>query len=166
MRIAHFPDLRQMLATLHLLTIPSLLVLTLCLFTGCQTSPKKERVPKEISYTVPKWKHIGTISRETPTVTRILKTYTGNMSTAIHIIQSNHHKYSKSFYKVLPFGASVYISDDAELFINPNGGNAPDTVIIKHKPNPEYSFEKRPYHHIPTTDDGSTRVIYEEDLKK
>lgn len=147
-------------------TTTSLLVVTLCFFTGCLTSPKRERAPKEMSYTVPKWKHIGTISAETPTVTRILKDHTGTMSAAIYIIQSNHNTYSKKFYTNLPFGASVYISDDAELYINPNGGNPPDTLIIRRKPNPEYSVEKRRYNDTHTHDDGSTGVIYEEDLKK
>ena len=88
------------------------------------------------------------------------------MSAAIKIIKSNHFKYNKNFYKVLPFGASVYISDDAELCINPNGGKAPDTVIIRRKPNPEYYIKKRTYKDTHIKDDGRTSVIHEEDLKE
>ena len=145
------------------------MVLILSFFTGCTplTCLKKERVPKEITYTVPKWKHIGLISSETPTVTRVLKRHTGNMSAATNIIQSNHYKYNKNFYKVLPFGASIYISEDAELYINPKGGKAPDTVIIRRKPNPEYyAIKKKTYRDNHTKDDGSTSAILEEDLKK
>ncbi len=88
------------------------------------------------------------------------------MSAAINIIQSNHYKYNNNFYKVLPFGASIYISDDAELHINPNGGKAPDTVLIRRKPNPEYYIKKKTYNDTHTKDDGSTSIIYEEDLKE
>ena len=153
---------------LYPFTITFLVVLILSFFTGCTplTCLKKERAPKEITYTVPKWKHIGNISSETPTVTRVLKKYTANLSAAINIIQSNHYKYDKNFYKVLPFGASIYISEDAELYINPNGGKAPDTVLIRRKPNPEYYIKKKTCKGAHTKDDGNTRVIYEEDLKE
>lgn len=144
-----------------------LLALSLYFLIGC-TPPafvKEERVPKEVTESVPKWKHIGNISSETPTVTRVLKKYTRSMSAAVHIIQSNRDKYSNNFYKGLPSGASVYISADAELYINPAGGNAPDTVIIKRKPNPEYTFKKSTYPN-PIADDGNIPSIYEEDLKE
>ena len=145
-----------------------LVVLMLSFLTGCTllTPLKKERAPKEITYTVPKWKHIGNISSETPTVTRILKNHTGNISAAVNIIQSNHYKYNKNFYNVLPFGASIYISEDAELYIDPNGGKAPDTIIIKHKPNPEYYLKKKTYRDSHSKDDSITRAISEEDLKE
>ena len=153
------------------LYLPSTIILGflfLSLFTGCTplTALKKKQVPKEIAYTVPKWKHIGNVSSETPTVTRVLKRYTGNMSAAINIIQSNHYKYNKNFYKVLPFGASIYISEDAELYINPNGGKAPDTVIIRREPNPEYTIKQKTYRDSLTKDGGNTRAIFEEDLKE
>ena len=145
-----------------------LVVLILSLFIGCTplTTLKKDREPKEITYTVPKWKHIGNISSETPTVTRVLKIHTGNMSAAVNIIQSNHYKYNKTFYNVLPFGASIYISEDAELYIDPNGGKAPDTVIIKQKPNPEYYIKKKTSRDFHSKDGGNTRAIFEEDLKE
>ena len=158
----------QSFARLYPFKITFLLVLILSFFAGCTplTCLKKERAPKEITYTVPKWKHIGNISSEIPTVTRVLKRHTGNMSAAISIIQSNHYKYNKNFYKVLPLGASIYISEDAELYINPNGEQAPDTVIIRRKPNPEYYIKKKTYRDTNIKNDGSTSAIYEEDLKE
>jgi len=148
-------------------TIISLISLILLFFTGCAifTGLKKERVPKDITYTLPKWKKIGNISSETSTVTRVLKRYTGNMNAAVSTIKSNHYKYDKNFYKVLPFGASIYISEDGELYINPNGGKPPDTVIIKRKPNPEYyAIQKKSYRNTHTKNDESSSSIFEEDL--
>ena len=158
----------QRYARFYSFTIISLLVFILSFFTGCGTltARKKESVPKNISYTLPKWKHVGNVSNTTPTVTRVLKNYTGNMPSAINIIKSNHYKYNKHYYKTLPYGASIYISEDQELYINPDGGKAPDTVIIKRKPNPEYYMKKKTYRDSHSKDDGSTNVIYEEDLKK
>ena len=158
----------QSFARLYPFKITFLLVLILSFFTGCTplTCLKKERAPKEITYTVPKWKHIGNISSEIPTVTRVLKRHTGNMCAALSIIQSNHYKYNKNFYKVLPLGASIYISEDAELYINPKGGKAPDTVIIRREPNPKYYIKKKTCRDTNTKNDGSTSAIYEEDLKE
>lgn len=132
-------------------------------FLGCAklpwldkfTTPEKT-VPKEITYTVPKWQPIGVLSKEMPTVTQVLKRYTGSMSAAMTTIKANHWKYDKNFYQTLPFGIYIYISEDGELFINPEGGNAPDTLIIKRKPNPEYHATKQ--------DDMKISSITEEDL--
>jgi hypothetical protein len=156
-------------AILYPFTITFLVFLILSFFTGCALLPglKKDRVPKEITYTVPKWKKIGQISNETPTVTRILNRYLGNMSAAVSIIKSNYYKYDEIFYKALPFGASMYISENGELLINKDGGNAPETLIIKRKPNPKYyAIKKKSSIITRTEDDASISSIIEEDLKE
>ena len=84
------------------------------------------------------------MSGELPTVISILKRHTGAMGAALSIIKSNQWKYNKNYYRDLPFGASVYISEDGELLIIDRGGKAPDAVIIKRKPNPEYYAIKKP----------------------
>jgi len=138
----------------------SFLVLTSLILPGCAKLPelKKEIVPEEIIYTVPKWKTIGILSEETPTVTRVLKGYTGTISAAITIIRSNHYKYDQHFYKTLSLGTSIYISEYGELLIVPKGGKASDEVIIKQKPNPEYHPIKKK--------SSKTSSIIEEDLKE
>ena len=144
-------------------------VLATTLFSGCALLPgsKKDRVPKDVTYTVPKWKKIGQISSETPTVTRILNKYLNNMSAAVSIIKSNYYKYDEIFYKSLPFGASIYISENGELLINKDGGNAPETFIIKRKPNPRYyAIKKKSSIITHTEDDTSISSIIEEDLKE
>ena len=136
----------------------SFLVFTSLIFSGCAQLPglKKETVPEEIIYTVPKWKQVDTLSKKTLTVIRALNRYSGTMGAAITIIKSNHYKYDENFYKTLPFGTSIYISEDGELLIIPKGGKAPDEVIIKRKPNPEYYATKEK--------SSKTSSITEEDL--
>ena len=154
---------------IHLFIGIIFVALVTTLFSGCALFPglKKDRVPKEITYTVPKWKKIGQISNETPTVTRILNRYLGNMSAAVSIIKSNYYKYDEIFYKALPFGASIYISENGELLINKDGGNAPETLIIKRKPNPKYYAIKKKSSIIShAEDDASISSIIEEDLKE
>ena len=130
-------------------------------FNGCMQLPWQkenippESVPKEITYTVPKWRLAGILSEETPTVIRILKRHTGTMGAALTIIKSNHWKYKKNYYSDLPFGASVYISEDGELLIIARGGKAPDAVIIKRKPNPEYYAIKNKSSNIFTSSDSN-----------
>jgi hypothetical protein len=135
------------------------------IFSGCAKLPwlKKEKipekiVPKEIIYTVPKWKPVGTLSEEVPTVTRVLKRYTESISAAMTIIRSNYWKYDDNFYQTLPFGISIYMTEDGELLIDPKGGKSPDDVIIKRKPNPEYYAIKQ--------DDEKSSSIIEEDLNE
>ena len=122
-----------------------ILVFLVLYFNGCtqlpwqkEIIPPESSVPKEITYTVPKWRLAGNISEKTPTVIRILKRHTGTMGAALTVIKSNHWKYTKNYYSDLTFGTSVYISEDAELLIIDRGGKVPDAVIIKRKPNPEY----------------------------
>jgi len=136
----------------------SFLVFTSLIFSGCTLLPglKKETVPEEIIYTVPKWKQVGTLSKETPTVAQVLKKHSGTMGSAITIIKSNHYKYDEHFYKTLPFGTNIYISEEGELLIIPTGGKTPDEVVIKRKPNPEYYTTKEK--------SSKTSSITEEDL--
>jgi len=107
---------------------------------------------------VPKWKQIGILSKRTPTVTQVLKTYTGNMIAAIKIIRSNYFKYNENFYKTLASGTNIYISEEGELLIVLKGEKAPDEVIIKRKLNPEYYAIKRK--------SSKTSSIIEEDIKE
>jgi hypothetical protein len=89
------------------------------------------------------------------------------MSAAVSIIKSNYYKYDEIFYKALPFGASIYISENGELLINKDGGNAPETLIIKRKPNPKYYAIKKKSSIIShAEDDASISSIIEEDLKE
>ena len=142
-------------------------ILTPLLFSRCVRLPwlEKDTIPQYVTYTVPKWKLIGILSEETPNVTRVLKRYTGYIGAAITIIESNQWKYNEKFFKVLPFGASIYISEDGELFINPRGGKAPDTIIIKRKLNPEYStIKNRSSRKSHMRDNARKGSIIEEDL--
>ena len=143
---------------IYSLILISFLVSPYLVFSGCALLPglKKETAPEEIIYTVPKWKQVGTLSKEMPTVTRVLKRYTSTMGAVITIIKSNHYKYDENFYKALPLGTSIYISEDGELLIIPKGGKVPDEVIIKRKPNPEYDTTKEK--------SSKTSSITEEDL--
>jgi hypothetical protein len=117
-----------------------------CTLLPCQKEnmPPESSVPKEITYKVPKWRFTGNISEKTPTVIHILKRHTGTMGAALALIKSNHWKYTNNYYSNLAFGASVYVSEDGELLIIDRGGKAPDAVIIKRKPNPEYYAIKKP----------------------
>jgi len=135
-------------------------MLTSLIFLECAKFPrlKKEIVTEDIVYTVPKWKQIGILSEGTPTVTRVLITYTGTMGAAITAIKSNFFKYNENFYKTLSFGTSIYISEDGELLIVPKGEEAPDEVIIKRKLNPEYYSIK--------IKSSKTSSIIEENLKE
>lgn len=154
----------------HML-IPFLMFYSL-IFSGCEKIPfikkyilPEKKVPKEITYTVPKWQPIGVLSKEMPTVTRVLKRYTGSMSTAMNIIRANRWKYDESFYQTLSFGINVYISGDGELFIDPKGVEVPDEVIIKRKPNPEYyAIKKKSSRGSYTGDIEITSPVTEEDL--
>ena len=60
------------------------------------------------------------------------------MSAAHRIIKANLWKYDQRFYRHLPLDIHIYISEDGELFIDPTGGEAPNDVIIKRTPNPDY----------------------------
>ena len=124
-------------------------------------------VPKEITYTVPKWQPIGVLSEELPTVIRVLKMYTGSMSAANSIIKANYWKYDLDFYQNLPFGINIYIAEDGELFMSSKGREAPDEVIIKRKPNPEYlAIKRKSSRGSHTQEDKMSSSIEEEDLSE
>ena len=150
------------------------LVSCILIFSGCvklswlrMDNTTKRNVPKEITYTVPKWHSIGVLSEELPTVIRALKMYTGSMSSANSIIKANYWKYDRNFYQNLPFGINIYIAEDGELFIDSKGGEVPDEVIIKRKPNPEYlTIKMNSSRCSHTQEDEMSSSIKEEDLSE
>ncbi len=140
-----------------------------CVNLSCLRMDKttKKNVPKEITYTVPKWQPIGVLSEELPTVIRVLKMYTGSMSAANSIIKANYWKYDLDFYQNLPFGINIYIAEDGELFMSSKGREAPDEVIIKRKPNPEYlAIKRKSSRGSHTQEDKMSSSIEEEDLSE
>jgi len=153
-----------------------LIFLILDIFTifGCSKLPwlnfhktPEKIVPKHITYTVPKWQPIGVLSEELPTVIRVLKKYTGSMSAANSIIKANNWKYDQNFYQNLLFGINIYISEDGELYIDPNDRAAPDDVIIKRKPNPDYyAIKMKSSNGAYSQEDEMENSIVEEDLSE
>ena len=82
---------------------------------------------------VPKWAFIGKISKEHPTLFKVLTLHTNDMVKSLAIINKNSSKYSEKYLRFLPDGTSVYISKDNELFINKKGGPAPEEVATANK---------------------------------
>jgi len=89
----------------------------------------KELAPKQ----VPKWAFVGKISKEHPTLFKVLTLHTNDMVKSLAIINKNSSKYSEKYLQFLPDGTSVYISKDNELFINKKGGPAPEEVATANK---------------------------------
>ena len=77
----------------------------------------------------PKWTFIGEISKERSNLLRVLMLHTNDMEEALVIIKNNSWKYSAEYLQLLPDGASIYISEGNELFINQKGGPAPDKKV-------------------------------------
>lgn len=162
------------MTSIQVFIVTFFLAFTFLIFSGCteipwlkKHLPPEKTIPREIIYTVPKWQPIGVLSEELPTVTRVLKRYTGSMNAAMIIVKSNHWKYDKNFYQTLPFGINIYIAEDGELFIDPKGGESTDEVIIKRKPNPEYYASKKKSSRRSSAEDIEIKSpIIEEDLIK
>jgi hypothetical protein len=89
----------------------------------------KDIAPKQVQ----KWAFIGKISKEHPTLLRVLTLHTNSMEESLAIINKNSRKYSEKYFRFLPHGTSVYISKDNELFINKKGGPAPEEVATVNK---------------------------------
>jgi hypothetical protein len=83
----------------------------------------KEIAPKQVQ----KWEFIGKISKEHPTLLGVLMLHTNDMVKSLDIINKNSSKYREKYLRFLPYGTSVYISKDNELFINKKGGAESDT---------------------------------------
>jgi len=81
----------------------------------------------------PKWAFIEKISKEHPTLFKVLTLHTNDMVKSLAIINKNSSKYSEKYLQFLPDGTSVYISKDNELFINKKGGPAPEEVATANK---------------------------------
>jgi hypothetical protein len=81
--------------------------------------------PKQVQ----KWAFIGKISKEHPNLVRVLMFHTNDMVKSLDIINENSSKYSEKYFRFLPYGTSVYISKENELFINKKGGLTADGVI-------------------------------------
>jgi hypothetical protein len=81
--------------------------------------------PKQVQ----KWAFIGKISKEHPNLVRVLMFHTNGMVKSLDIINKNSSKYSEKYFRFLPYGTSVYISKENELFINKKGGSTADEVI-------------------------------------
>ncbi len=96
----------------------------------------KAIAPKQVQ----KWAFIGKISKEHPTLVRVLTLHTNDMAKALDIINKNSSKYSEKYFRSLDYGASVYISKDNELFINNKGGPAPEEVVAVNS-NPDNNTE-------------------------
>ena len=93
--------------------------------------------------------------------------YTGSMSAANSIIKANYWKYDHNFYQNLPFGTNMYIAEDGELYIDSKGREAPDEVIIKRKPNPEYlAIQMKSSRGSHIQEDEMSSSIEEEDLSE
>jgi len=92
----------------------------------------------------PKWELIGKISKEHPTLLRVLTLHTSDMGKALTIIKKNSSKYSEKYSRSLDYGASVYISKDNELFINKKGGPAPEEVVTVNKKQDNNNETSRP----------------------
>jgi hypothetical protein len=80
--------------------------------------------PKQVQ----KWAFIGKISKGHPNLVRVLMFHINDMVKSLDIINENSIKYSEKYSRFLPYGASVYISKDNELFINKKGGPAPEEI--------------------------------------
>ena len=89
----------------------------------------KDIAPKQVQ----KWAYIGKISKEHPTLLRVLKLHINDMAKSLDIINKNSSKYSEQYSRSLDYGASVYISKDNKLFINKKGGPAPEEVATVNK---------------------------------
>jgi hypothetical protein len=62
---------------------------------------------------------------------------------------------------------NIYIAEDGELFISSKGHEAPDEVIIKRKPNPEYlAIKMKSSRGSHTQEDKMSSSIEEEDLSE
>lgn len=99
----------------------------------------------------PKWTLVGKISKEYPSPLRVLMQHTKDMEEALAIIEKNSWKYSEEYFRFLPYGTSVYISKENELFINKEGGPAPDEKVavskapdgLKETSRPVYKADKK-----------------------
>ena len=57
---------------------------------------------------------------------RVLIRHTKDMGKALAIMRENSWKYSTEYLRALPYGTSIYLSKDNEMFINKKGEAAPD----------------------------------------
>jgi general secretion pathway protein D len=85
--------------------------------------------PKQVQ----KWAFIGKISKEHSTLLNVLMLHTKDTGKSYAIINKNSSKYSEKYFRFLPYGTSVYISKDNELFINKKGGSVPEEVAAVNK---------------------------------
>ncbi len=92
--------------------------------TSTQTS-----CSKQIAHHEKKWIFVGKISKKHPNPMRVLMIQTQNMGAALHIMKENSEKYSTTYFRSLALGTSIYISKNNELFINKEGGAAPDETV-------------------------------------
>lgn len=94
------------------------------------TAPRIEDSVKQMemheNYGGSYWVSLGNLDTGASTVLQILKKHTGSHRSAMDILRSNSSKYNGDFYKRLPKGASVYLSEGNELFIDPAGGAPPE----------------------------------------
>lgn len=90
-----------------------------------KTNPAPSR-PEHISRQAPKWIFSGKISKEYPNTMRVLIRHTKDMGKALAIMRENSWKYSTEYLRALPYGTSIYLSKDNEMFINKKGEAAPD----------------------------------------
>ena len=116
-----------------------LFILSVTLYvTGCtlppylKTSPASSS-PVQVSKQDPKWTFVGNISNEYPNTMRVLMLHTEDMGKALAVMRKNSPKYSTEYFSSLPYGASIYISKDNEMFINKKGGAAPNEGANVHK---------------------------------
>jgi len=104
----------------------------LIILSGCARTlapPAETASVEKIARQIPKWTFVGKISQARPNPLRVLMRHTGDMAEALQIMKDNARQYSENFYRSLPLGASLYISPDNDLFINKNGGPAPEETV-------------------------------------
>lgn len=104
----------------------------LIIVSGCARAlapPAETAGGEKIARQIPKWTFVGKISRARPNPLRVLMLHTSDMAEALQIMEDNAWQYSEKFYRSLPLGASLYLSPDNDLFINKNGGPAPEETV-------------------------------------
>jgi len=75
------------------------------------------------------WTFVGALSPTEPTVVRLLTAFLGNEKTALIVIRANQEQYSPDFYRTLPIGAAIFLSDRQELRIDPEGSLPPPNTV-------------------------------------
>ena len=118
----------------------------------------KDIAPKQVS----KWAFVGKISKEHPTLLRVLTLHTNDMVKSLDIINKNSSKYSEKYLRFLPVGTSVYISKDNELSINKKGGPAPEEAETVNK-KPDNKNETSPPDYKPAEKQSITAPVEEAD---